>query len=488
MGVVQNEVGGGVATNIENQETQIPVVIVGGGITGLSLAAKLAQHEIPFLLLEAADRLGGQIRTGKKAGFVFETGPNTGTISNPEVVELFQYADCPIEIAKPAAKSRWIWKKDRFHALPASLFSAITTPLFTWKDKFRILGEPFRKPGNNPNESVGALATRRLGKSFVDYAVDPFIGGIYAGDPFKLVTKWALPKLYRLEAEHGSFIKGTIAKAKQPKTEREKLATKEIFSAPGGLQTLVDKLGEKLASYCAANPGEILTGAKIQKVEYLAPNRWQVTYQTSQGAKTVVASHFVSTIRADLLPELLPAEITDSPAGLSAITSLDYAPVAEVAVGFNNLPQIQTDAFGGLIPSKESRKILGILFPSGCFANRVPGQDAKLFTIFVGGLRGKETYRLPDPQLLEVALGELYDMLNIPTEIQPDMVELTRYPKAIAQYDDKSEARINRIAELEEQFVGLQLAGAIRDGIGLAHRITQGSQIGQLLANQLGKA
>ena len=76
----------------------------------------------------------------------------------------------------------------KFHALPAGPVAAITTPLFTLKDKFRILGEPWRKKGNDPNESVGSLAQRRLGRSFFEYAVDPFVSGVYAGDPMKLTT------------------------------------------------------------------------------------------------------------------------------------------------------------------------------------------------------------------------------------------------------------------------------------------------------------
>ena len=93
----------------------------------------------------------------------------------------------------------------RFHALPSGLWSAITTPLFTLKDKFRILGEPWRKKGTDPNESVGSLAERRLGRSFVDYAVDPFLSGVYAGNPCQLPTRLALPKLYDLEQRLWKF-------------------------------------------------------------------------------------------------------------------------------------------------------------------------------------------------------------------------------------------------------------------------------------------
>lgn len=216
-----------------NDSKYTPVVIIGGGLTGLSLAAGLDMKGIPFILLERANRLGGQIRTLQKDGFTFEVGPNTGTISTPEVVELFEYAapDAVLEVAQSASNSRWIWKGERFHPIPNGILSGLRTPLYSWKDKFRVPFEPFRKRGTNPNETVGELAERRLGKSIVDYTIDPFIGGVYAGDPYQLVTRLALPKLYNLEQKYGSFICGAIKKAKEPKHERDKKATKKIFNA-----------------------------------------------------------------------------------------------------------------------------------------------------------------------------------------------------------------------------------------------------------------
>ncbi|PID97727.1 MAG: protoporphyrinogen oxidase, partial [Actinobacteria bacterium] len=255
---------------------QKPIVIIGGGITALSIAVQLSLAHIPFIILEKSPRIGGQIETRQVNGYTFETGPNTGSFSTPEVAELFDFAQCPAEIAQEAAKARWIWKKDRFYPLPSSVRSAITTPLFRFSDKLRILAEPWRKRGSDPHESIGALAERRLGKSFVDYAVDPFIGGIYAGDPYVLCTRYALPKLHHLEQEHGSFIRGSIAKMRRPLTEREKRATKKIFSAPGGLETLVISLVNRLKEE-GASGSEFVTQADITSIEYIDTFQWKIT-------------------------------------------------------------------------------------------------------------------------------------------------------------------------------------------------------------------
>ncbi|MGM0464617.1 MAG: protoporphyrinogen oxidase, partial [Bacteroidota bacterium] len=172
------------------------VVIIGAGLTGLALGVKLKHRGIDFVIIEKDSEAGGVIRTGEEEGFVYEKGPNTGVYSTAELVELFDLLGnlCELEKADKSAAKRYIWKKGKWRAIPSGLLSAVGTPLFSLRDKFRILGEPFRKPGNDPYESVADLVRRRMGKSFLDYAVNPFISGVYAGDPEKLITKFALPK------------------------------------------------------------------------------------------------------------------------------------------------------------------------------------------------------------------------------------------------------------------------------------------------------
>ena len=284
---------------MEPQQTDI--LIIGAGLTGLTTGFWLTRAGKDIHILEKADRVGGQIHTFREKDFVYESGPNTGVVSYPEVAELFEALSpaCALETAREESKRRLIWKGNRFRALPSGLFSAVTTPLFTLGDKFRILGEPFRAKGNNPDESVGELAARRLGKSFLHYAVDPFLSGVYAGDPMKLVTRYALPKLYNLEQQYGSFIRGTIAKAKQPKTDRDRLASKKVFSAAGGL----DKLTGAMAG--AIGPARITLSAADVTVRPCA-DKWMATYSTADGEQTIIAERIITTTGAYTLPALLP--------------------------------------------------------------------------------------------------------------------------------------------------------------------------------------
>ena len=442
---------------------QHEIVVIGAGLTGLSTAFHLHRQGRDVVILEKADRVGGQIHTYHENGFTFESGPNTGVVSFPEVAELFQMLEgsCQLEIARESSKRRLIWKGDRFHELPSSPVSAITTPLFRLSDKFRILGEPWRKKGTDPDEPVGALAARRLGKSFYEYAVDPFVSGVYAGDPMKLTTRYALPKLYNLEANYGSFIRGAIAKAKEPKTDRDRLATKKVFSAVGGLQRLVEALSKDL---------RIITGANNLKVMPTADGQWSCTYN---GTEEIVCRKVVTTVGAYALPALLPF-IPE--AQMQKMSNLFYAPIIQVILGVKNARGLDFPAFGGLVPSKEQKRVLGILFPSSCFEQRCPDGGA-LYSYFIGGARHTDYLQKSDDEIREIALEAFHSMLKYPADMQPDLLRIFRHEHAIPQYWSDSGERFATIETLQQQYPGLILAGNMRDGIGMGNRIHQGATI-----------
>ena len=456
------------------KQSHTDIAIIGPGLTGLTTGFWLTRAGKQIQIIEKQDRAGGQIRTFQANGFIYESGPNTGVVSYPEVAELFAALspNCTLETAREESKKRWIWKGNKFHALPSGLVSAVTTPLFTLYDKFRILGEPFRAKGTNPDESVAELAARRLGKSFVDYAVDPFLSGVYAGNPNTLITRHALPKLYNLEQDYGSFIKGSIAKAKLPKTDRDKLATKKVFSATGGLeklsQALVKSIGQERITLSANN-------VKIEP----QGNQWLITYCTPKGEHSLIANKVVTTCGAYTLPDLLPFIPKED---IGQISNLHYAPIIQASVGFHNTHGLQFGAFGGLVPSKEKRDVLGILFPSACFVGRSPEEGA-LFSFFIGGVRHADMLDWSDEQLKNMILKNIHSMLKFPADVQPDLIHIFRHQKAIPQYEKSSEARFKMIEELQNRYPGLILAGNIKGGIGMADRIRQATGI----ANELAK-
>lgn len=457
------------------------IVIIGGGLTGLTTAYTLARKGREVLVLEQMEVPGGQIQTHKEQGFVFESGPNTGTISFPEVAELMADLEktsggrCRLETAPDASKRRLIWKGNRFHDLPSGPLSAVTTPLFTLGDKLRILGEPWRQKGTDPDESVGALARRRLGKSFVDYAVDPFLSGVYAGNPDTLITRYALPKLYHLEQNYGSFIRGSIAKMKEPKTDRDRLATKKVFSAVGGLgeitHAMADYLGEERLAMGVKN-------VKVMPME----GYWQVTYINKVGEQQEISCHqVVTTCGAYQLPELLPF-VDDT--SMRQLSNLSYAPVVEISVGVRNTMGGDYQAFGGLVPSCEYQDVLGILYPSACFTGRAP-EGGALFSYFLGGVRHAGLVEKSDAELTALVEKYFHQMLKFPSEVKPDLIRIFRHQRAIPQYEINSGERFTAIRRLQAFYTGLTIAGNLRDGIGMAHRIKQAVDVAEAIDSRL---
>ncbi|MEI7830306.1 MAG: protoporphyrinogen oxidase [Prolixibacteraceae bacterium] len=448
----------------------IDVVVLGAGLTGMTTAFHLHKRGLDFVLLEQSGRVGGVIKSIIEDGFLYEEGPNSGVIGNIEVVKLFEElaAECKMEVASNLVKKRYVLKGGKWEALPGSFKAAVSTPLFTLRDKFRILLEPFRPAGKNPHETLAGLVKRRLGKSFLDYAIDPFIIGVYAGDPNRLVPKYALPKLYQLEQQYGSFIGGTIRKQFQPKTEELKKVTRGVFSVNGGLSTLIDALEKNIGN------DHILLNANDITVKPVA-DHFEVSWINSQKERiTLETKKVISTIGAHQLNQVMPFI---EPKELSKITSLHYTKVLEVVVGFKAWKGMNLDAFGGLIPFVEKRDLLGVLFMSSLFKDRAP-QGGALFSIFMGGVRRPEIFQLTDDEVIKILEMEFCDVMQL-SGFQPDLFRIIRHSWAIPQYEADSGERFLSIEKIERQYPGLVIGGNLRDGIGMADRILQGKKLSE---------
>lgn len=439
------------------------VTIIGAGITGLTLAWRLKNAGCEVVLLEKNSHSGGVIQTVTEGDFVFETGPNTGVLNNNQIVDLFSSVadECKLSVARKEAKCRLILQGNRWEALPSGLFTAISTPLFSTADKFRLLGEPFRKKGENPNETLSELVERRMGKSFLRNAVDPFISGIYAGDPSKLVTRFAMPKLYNLEQTYGSFIGGSIKKAKADKAAGvEKRFGKEIFSADGGLQTLVDAIAKQVGTENIICNCQNVEASK-------SSNGFVVTYNVDNQHCNQTSDAVVLTTNAPQIPNIF--------SGLSdklkrSISQLKYAPVMLVVVGYKRWTGMDLKSFGGLVPSAERRNVLGILFPSAIFNGRAPINGA-LLSVFMGGVRHPELLDKTDEDIKNIVLDEVFATLN--EDAQPDLFHIYRHHQAIPQYDATMEQRLELIEQAENEIQGLYIAGNIQNGIGMGDRVKQ---------------
>ncbi len=447
---------------------KIDVLVLGAGLTGLTIAYELAKAGISVRILEKSDRCGGVIHTQKENGFLYENGPNTGIIGSPELGILLDELkdDLVVQIGDKAVKRRLILKNGQWEALPSGLIGAIKTPLFSLRDKFRILAEPFRRKGENPEETLGELVLRRMGKSFLDYAIDPFILGVYAGDPSRLITKYAFPKLYTLEQNYGSFIGGSLKKRKIPKTQAEKKATRDVFSFANGLESLPLVLTQKIGK---ENIITSVSDLQVQKVE----SGYRASAQHNGSSIELESKILVSALNATSLDDQILPFVPEE--FLKALKAVQYAPTVEVVLGFNNWKGIKLEAFGGLIPHRENRDLLGVLFLSAFLPERAPVGGA-LLTLFMGGVRNPKWIKASDEEIKNTVEKEICDLMQL-EDFNPDLFKIIRHRQAIPQYSFESSRKMEALEILSKQFPDFLLGGNVVDGIGIADRVKQGVQM-----------
>jgi oxygen-dependent protoporphyrinogen oxidase len=205
---------------------------------------------------------------------------------------------------------------------------------------------------------------------------------------------------------------------------------------------------------------------------------WIATFTDRDGNhQSISALKVVTTCGSYVLPEILPFI---EPSTMQKINNLKYAPMIEVSVGIKNTNGLDYKAFGGLVPTCEHKQILGILFPSACFTGRAPEEGA-LFSYFIGGVKHAEMLEKSDSELTTIVEDVFHEMLKFPKNINPDLIRIFRHKNAIPQYEITTGERLDTVEQTEHKYEGLYIAGNLRDGIGMAHRIKQARDIAQKL-------
>ncbi|HEX8637468.1 MAG TPA: protoporphyrinogen oxidase, partial [Pyrinomonadaceae bacterium] len=333
----------------------------------------------------------------------------------------------------------------KLKSLPMSVAKMAAGDYFSLKARLRLLKEPFIKSKSPENESVAGFFERRLGREIVERAADPFIAGVYAGNPESLSVKAAFPRLYELEKEYGSLFVGSLRSAAE-KTPKDFPRT---FSFAFGVQTLTDKLAEKLSENVRAN-------ATVERIEKLASEKWLVKTDSGENVFDVLIISTPAESTAKLIENL------DS--SLSAeLKQVYYPPIAMIFFGAKKESLEQNlDGFGFLVPSSGRRKILGTIWNSAVFENRAPdGYD--LLTTFVGGARNAELFEKSDVELFDIVFDELKSILGL--RARPEFTHIKRWRKAIPQYVLGYEKIENAIEEFHRRNKGIYFCSNFYKGI-----------------------
>jgi oxygen-dependent protoporphyrinogen oxidase len=441
------------------------VAVVGGGIAGLTAAYRLKQRGIRVVVYEAGDRVGGSIRTERREGYVAELGPNS-LASPPEPLRAL-IAELGLEPsllpASPAAKNRYVVRKGKLLPVPMSPQAFLTTRLLSNGAKLAVFGEPLVDAGeSHVEESVAGFVRRRFNQEVLDYLANPFVGGIYAGDPEQLSVRLALPRLYALERTHGSVIKafGSMMRA------RKRDAEAGVAAVAGGLASFRTGLSELPEALARELRAEIRLRARVTQLR-VGPKGWTVgaAFQPSElydGVVWAAPAHRVDDVDLDF----------PGADRLRTLASISHPPVAVLVLGFRSEDVTHPlDGFGFLVPEVERRHVLGVIFSSSLFAGRAPEGHVTL-TAFVGGVRNPDLANADLPTITARVLDDLRALLGAKGE--PTFRAFQLWPQAIPQYDLTYGRYREIMEEVERKNPGLALAGSYREGIAIADVIGSG--------------
>ncbi len=453
------------------------VLVIGAGLSGLVAAFRAKRAGLSVAVFEIGSRPGGVIGSERRSGALFERGPNSGLDTTPLINAMLD--DLGIRADRidgsKASSKRYVLRDGRLVALPMSPGAFLRTPLFSLGAKLRLFAEPFiGKAAPDAEESIAQFVRRRLGPEFLDYAIEPFVAGIYAGDPETLSVPAAFPRLHALEQQYGSLIKGAILGARQRKKNSDKAKNAaSSFSFRDGMQTLTDAL--------ARSAGHVDCDVKVTRVERrpeggftVAGERFGMAFER-QARAVVVAT-----------PAYAAAEIVQAmaPVAAQALREIPYPPVTVVASAYRRREILHPlDGFGFLAPAKERPAVLGTLFSSTMFENRAPSEVAVL-TTFVGGRRNPELAAAGDAEVRGAVQEELARLLGAGAD--PLWSEVTRWPRAIPQYTMGHLQRIAKVEEAERSIPGLYFCANYRGGVSIGDCVKAGHATAERVAGHLG--
>lgn len=432
------------------------IVVLGAGISGLTTAYLLHKKGADVVVLEKKKEAGGSMESVRENGYLFDKGPNSALETTPLIAQLVEELNLSSQLlyASKAANKRYILRRNSLYPLPMSPLEFIKTKLFSSGAKLRLFAEPFiGRSKDGYYQSIAEFVERRLGREFLDYAINPFVAGVYAGNPEELSVKSAFPKLYALEEKYGGLIIGTIKSAKERKKRAEKSKqSAKMLSFKDGMQALpkaiASVLGNRVRYECEVK--EILKTV----------SGFNIVLDHDGEEEIISCKTVVSAVPAYRAAEIFGKWDVDLAKHLKDIY---YPPVLVLYMVYNKKDIGHTlDGFGFLIPAKEKKSFLGALWSSIIFGGRTD-DDKAAFTLFVGGSRDADLLKTGKERVIETVRKEFEELMTI--KGPPVFISSRYWDKAIPQYNIGYIEHEKYFEQFEQEHPGIILGGNYRGGI-----------------------
>ena len=436
---------------------QIDTIILGAGISGLTLAHYLNKKNLDFLVVESQPKVGGNIISFEKSGFVCENGPNTVLLNKKSVVELIDEIGLKDKIIFPNDynNKRFLLRKGKLIPIPQNFIEFIKTNLLSLTSKLRLIIEIFI-PKHNRNVSVKSFFKKRFGNNFEEIFVEPFLTGIYAGETNKMSTKHVLNKIWNMEQKSGSIIIDTLKRKK-------KLNKSRSFNFKNGLIDFVLAINKNISNKIILK-SEVTSVKKIKKGYEIIINS-NIKYHCKK---------LISTLPAFGLADIIfDKKISKN------LKKINYCPIMVLHLGIEKSKiKENIDGFGVLTKRKDNQSFLGILFNSRIFPHVAP-QGNDLLTVIIGGARQPQLIDQDVNKLKKTIINEIRKIISYDGKIIMENNFL--WKNGIPQYNLDHDVLIENISDFHKKNKNFYILGNYIKGISVSDCIQNAFELSKKL-------
>ncbi|MBE4734380.1 protoporphyrinogen oxidase [Streptomyces caniscabiei] len=443
------------------------VVVIGAGVAGLAAAHGLLDRGARVTVLEASDRVGGKLLPGEIAGARVDLGAESILARRPEAVALAREVGLADRLQPPATATASLWTRGALRPMPKGHVMGVPgtasalAGVLSDEGLARIARDadlPRTEIGDDV--AVGEYVAARLGREVVDRLVEPLLGGVYAGDAYRISLRSAVPQLFEAARTHTSLTEAVRGIQERAAAAQQ---TGPVFM---GIEGGVGQLPLAVAESVRARGAEILTGAPVTELRRRSSGGWRVvagTGDTGADARVLHADAVVVAVPAPAAAGLLRAE---APAAAAELAAVEYASMALVTLAYRRADVTLPEGSGFLVPPVDGRTIKASTFASqkwGWIAQRNP--DLLVLRTSVGRYGETAILERDDAGLVEVSRTDLREATGL--SAVPVETRVTRWDDGLPQYPVGHHARVARLREHLGKLPGLAVCGAAYDGVGI---------------------
>ncbi|HEY5988004.1 MAG TPA: protoporphyrinogen oxidase [Streptosporangiaceae bacterium] len=438
------------------------VVIIGGGIAGLSAAFFLREAPASVTVLEGSPRLGGKLAVSGVAGIAIDEGAEALLTARPEGTALIGQLGLADRLVRACVTATGIWSRGRMHPLPRRQFLGVPADLAELADSGLLSAAGLARARRDlelpatPREAdvpVADFVGARFGREVVERLVDPMLGGVYAGRSEELSFEATLGPLAQESRQHASLAEAA-GRLLSPVRER---ATGVFSTLAGGLGTLPPALA-------AASGATVRTSAMARELTRTSSG-WRLTIGSAHDAECLDADAVVLAVPAHPASRLL-AGVEGAAAASAALGEIGYASMAIVTLAYPRkaFPR-PLGGSGYLAPAVDGRRVKAVTFSSVKWPHLRDGTDTLIVRCSLGRIGEEHLLQADDGELARIAAAELAAATAVAGP--PADTRVTRWGGGLPQYTVGHLGRVAAIRAAVARQPGLAVCGAAFDGVGI---------------------